>query len=338
MEDMVQERQLPEFARAQMWPINDVADQVEQAMLAFPARRRVRSLELAAILSASMPTSNDRESTIRRQVLTSLRTQPQVAFVVENPVVVVGEKGRPLVLASSPRCGNTLLHRLIASALGHRIVAAHTVDDLDPSGLAGNVLLQIHAPATEVTRRLVSLIGAEVITIARHPLDILLSVLHFSRNEQQVRYWVGGHCLPPHEHFGRLAPLSEEFLEWAEGPGANRLLSVSQSWWTQPRAHRIRYEELVSNPLIVVEKLAASLGKPLEDVERLGQVATERVTSSNNHQWRGKPGVWRELLTAEAANRIRRANPTLFAELGYDTDEPTATPDEANQRGEALKR
>ena len=169
--------------------------------------------------------------------------------------------------------------------------------------------------------------------LARHPLDVLVSVLQFAPHEPQTRCWLGGEGGDEAAILGR-SPCSPEFLHYATGPRASALLSVGREWWWAPGCVRFRYESLVDRP-------EAELGR---GCDRLGGVRPGTIagavdantmdalhrSSRNRHYWQGKPGLWRSLIPARLALQIADAHRPTFRALGYRCD-----PDESLEESRA---
>jgi hypothetical protein len=225
-----------------------------------------------------------------------------------------------VLIASSPRSGSTLLQQLLLAAGQQQVVMAHDVGDIDLGQVANRALLQLHPLPTPAVLGVVAELGAEVVTVGRHPLDVLLSILHFCRHEPQVGYWLDGEGFDDLPGLATAAPASATFLAWATGPGAGRLLSVSAEWWRQPDVWRVSYEALVGDP----ENVVASLVEDLRLGQQLpsGEATTlrQQLLSGlpNHHRWRGRPGGWRSLLPAEVARPVYEAHRDVFDTLGYD--------------------
>jgi hypothetical protein len=131
--------------------------------------------------------------------------------------------------------------------------------------------------------------------------------------------------------------LSTEHIDYACGAGAELLFSYSTLWWQQPDVMRVRYEDLVQMPELVLARLLKELGeKPRQPVdEAILETSIGRQKSNPDawqcHYWQGQPGIWKLLLTGSAAKRIAEANPASFAVTGYVCDpDDTLTAEQAN--------
>ena len=160
--------------------------------------------------------------------------------------------------------------------------------------------------------------GFRVVTIRRHPLDLLISALHFIRHEPATARWLEGNAGLPGELVGR-APCSREFIEYALGFGAENLLSISYQWSDEPGAIKLRYEDAVRDPVGVLGTLIGALGGEPECVKPwLERVSLERMRATpNRHGWQARPGLWKQLIVPMDTIRIFRRHRTVFRTLGY---------------------
>lgn len=150
------------------------------------------------------------------------------------------------MLISSPRSGTTWVRCVLAIAYKLKSLAYHNMADF-PMGLPENLIMQIHWYREPSMQAFIVENNFQVLVIARHPLDILLSVLHFAQYEETVERWLGGNCEIPAK-LKSATPTSEAFLNFALSWGAENLLSISYLWWQDQRAIRVRYEDLVAAP------------------------------------------------------------------------------------------
>jgi hypothetical protein len=346
-------------------------------LAAFPGRRIVRSLELASLIDLYLSSALDhparllgeppasgreRPPTSRRRrtpapgydlrpALTALRDtlsgQPGVGFAVarsrsprESGRSAEPVAGDRVLIASTPRAGNTLVQRLLVHSFGHEVVAAHGLSDVDLDKVAGRIVFQLHLGRSDRAVAFATMARARVITIARHPLDVLLSILHFSQHEPQVLYWLDGQAFDRPGRLVGASPTSPAFLDWATGDGAAGLLAVTSSWWSDPAVLRLRYEDLVGDTDETMAALAADIGlggeAPKANAKRIQELVLRGLP--NHHRWRGKPGGWRDLLPADVATTIRDAHRATFDALGYDVTVDTVDQATADLNWLALKR
>ncbi len=227
-----------------------------------------------------------------------------------------------IALLSSPRAGNTWLRSLIADLYSLDPIAAHSPGDIDWGNLPERSIIQIHWHATTELLNLLEEQSIQALSICRHPLDILISILHFAPYESQTRFWLMGEG-GTEEKIIDQDPTSIHFLEYGCGTRANALLSVSAEWLRVRDVIAVRYEELVEDTAKILEELVAHFGNPktpIKDVVAARSLEESRKTSSNQHFWRGRPGSWRKVITHEFASKIYAAQEEVFSCLGYKCD------------------
>jgi len=220
--------------------------------------------------------------------------------------------------------------------LGHIYAVAqqswHSIPDHQWDAFPDEMLLQIHWRREPEFRDELRDHGFRVLTIARHPFDVLISILHFCvYNAHPVH--LGG-TADDQEIWGAM-PRSRSFLEYANSPRAKSLLAITGDWWQQPDCISVRYEDCVAYPIGEMNKLVAELGPPrvnsAEKAVELCSLSTMRKTSINNHYWQGRPGLWRELLPVVEATELAEVVREPLAKLGYDCDpDPILTPSQAD--------
>lgn len=223
-----------------------------------------------------------------------------------------------IALLGSPRCGNNWVRRVISDVLGFPHFAAHSVKDF-PKELPTNCVLNIHALNERPDNEFFERHSCKIIVLARHPLDIFVSVLQFARNEPAVHKWLDGLCEIPYD-VTRLCPDDAAFVEWMTGAGARRLLSVSLSWWRDPRSIiRLRYEDLVRRPRDNFNNVFNYLGSrrvnPLNTA--LDKYTVTYFAEFKNHGWLGRPETYRKFITSPNCERVYASQAEYFITLGY---------------------
>ena len=242
-----------------------------------------------------------------------------------------------IAIISSPRSGNTWLRRILVTGLGLEEIAVHNY--LEVPHVPEQCALQVHWYREPNFQKFLTCHGFKVITLARHPLDVLLSVLHFMKYEPETARWLEGNCALPDDLIGS-HPCSSNFADYASSYGCENLLSVTYQWWHDNAALRVRYEQLVLNTSSEIERIAAFLGVdgqllknalPVNSLERFKALP-------NRHGWQGRPGLWRELIPSNVASEIVRRHRAVFQALGYETESSKLTHDEAERRWLELAR
>jgi hypothetical protein len=115
---------------------------------------------------------------------------------------------------------------------------------------------------------------------------------------------------------------------YASGPRGQALLSVTRDWWSVADCQKLRYENLVCDPLAEFSRLAQALepAEPEAIRNAVAENAFERLRprAQNQHYWRGTPGEWKRFLPVLVANEIAAAHWASFEQLDY-TCEPDET-------------
>ena len=243
------------------------------------------------------------------------------------------------VIVSTPRSGNTWLRSLLANAYAleharNEELWAHTPEGFPWSELPRRCVMQLHWEPDKAFQRLLRTQGVRPIAVARHPLDVLISILQLSQHSTETACWLrgeGGDETP----IRGASPCSEAFLNYATGRRASVLLSLSVDWWQTRRSLNLRYEDLVRAPLETLAQLTRTLGTVSPDAlnRAIASCSIDKLRTAENapHFWQGKPGLWRSLLTTQAAQRIAAAHPRAFEQFGYLCDpDPSLTREQAN--------
>jgi hypothetical protein len=235
-----------------------------------------------------------------------------------------------IAVVSTPRAGNTWVRHLLGTAYRVPHLARHSMADADWAALPPEVVLQLHWRRTPDFAAKLDAHGFRVVTVARHPLDVLISILHFCVHESESEHWLLGAGGSEADIYGAM-PRSRTFVEYAKGPRAAELLAVTPDWWGQPGVVGVRYEDLVADTAAELRRLEAEFGPVrcglvTEAVEAcaLGKM---RQRSTNSHFWQGRPGLWRHLLPAAEAHEIAAALPDLGYPIDPDPDLDALTAD-----------
>ena len=244
-----------------------------------------------------------------------------------------------VALISSPRSGNTWMRYLLRDACGLTELAHNNPWDVDWDALPQRCVLQMHAHRTDELAERLARHGFALLHMARDPLDVLLSILHCAAGVPETALWVNGEGGDESAIIGR-SPQDPAFLEYARGPRARVLLSITPQWWNADApAVRLRYEDLVADTEGSLSAAIAALGlAPIAALDRVVEAnAIDRLRiHSTAFFWRGTPRLWRRLLTADQADAIRRAHPPAFW-IDYACDpDPAVTARAAEERWDVL--
>src|SRR5918993_5848391 len=85
-----------------------------------------------------------------------------------------------LAIFGTPRSGNTWFRSLLTTAFGLTDYAMHDPKGIPWDSLPSRVVVNLHATPDDFLRGRLRTLGIRPIVIARHPLDALISVLHFA--------------------------------------------------------------------------------------------------------------------------------------------------------------
>jgi hypothetical protein len=239
-----------------------------------------------------------------------------------SPVSTAEQRIAPARIAvlSTPRSGNNWLRHLLTRLYDIPSLAAHNPADLDWMGLPPHCVFGIHWHPVPPFLTLLERHGFRMVALARHPLDVLISILHFALHAPTAR-WLEGEGGQEQPIYGAM-PRSAAFLDYTTGKRATALLAVSREWWTVPGCLRIRYEELAADPHAALGRLMDGLAMtPRASID--GALAATTIpklrdlTNCPHHFWQGRVGLWRSLLPAPEAYAIAKSQSDSFSELGY---------------------
>ena len=241
---------------------------------------------------------------------------PTASWLVKKKIPI------KLAIISSPRSGNTWMRHLLKTAYDLEEIAVHTPQELFIQELPEQLVAQIHWLPEKTFCDSLTRQAIKVISIARHPLDTLLSIWHFIQHEPNTVLWLDGAGKIDLELAGK-SPTSAEFLNYARGEGAKALLEVTEQWWQLPETLCVRYEDMVANPHQTLSQIFQFIEQepilPIPEILQLNTLARFQATP-NHHAWQGRPGLWRELIPASTAIAIYEAHCDLFKTLDYVCD------------------
>lgn len=227
-----------------------------------------------------------------------------------------------VAIVSTPRSGNTWLWHLLTTAYEIPGIAVHNPFDADWENLPRDCVLQVHWRLIPSFTAKLQEHGFRLVVMGRHPLDVLISILHFSMHDASTARWLEGEDGTERPIFGAM-PRSTAFRDYAIGRRAAALLSVSSEWWNVASAIRVRYEDLNADPARELSRVVAALGR---ETTRSIAAAIEATTipklrarwQNNHYFWKGKTSLWRSLLTARDLEPIAEALKPYLQTLGYE--------------------
>ncbi len=242
-----------------------------------------------------------------------------------------------LFLACTPRTGNTWFRASFAHLTGLANLSAYFPGDVPWELLPADCSLSMHWHRTLPFEGFLRQHGFRIMVMARHPLDVLLSILSYvQRDEAGTRRWLEGECGDERSLVGA-TPASDAFVRYALGWRAATLFDVSAVWAPRAAVH-VHYERLVREPHAEFGRICTALGlQPQVDVGTVTALYTPDAMRKAVpvHYWQGTPDLWKRLIVPELAAAIRERHPTAFETFGYACDpdpELTAAQAEANWR------
>lgn len=228
-----------------------------------------------------------------------------------------------IAVVSTPRAGNTWVRHLLGNAYQIPHIARHFMSDADWRALPAEVVLQLHWRRTpEFVNRLEEH-RFRVVTVARHPLDVLISILHFCIYESESEHWLLGAGGSESDIYAAM-PRSRSFVEYAKGERAAELLSVTPDWWGQRGVVGVRYEDCVRGADEELHRLECEFGpvrcESRSRVVEACSIGRLRSIAINNHFWKGSPNLWRRLLPIAETREIQNAIKNVLDCLGYSCE------------------
>jgi len=226
-----------------------------------------------------------------------------------------------VAIVATPRSGNTWLKGLLGSLYGLPDIICDRPDEVPWETLPERCVLQMHwGPEPELIDRFQRHVIRPV-TIARHPLDTLISMLHFCTTWQGTSRWFGGRDGNEDAIRGSL-PTSPEFLEYATGPRARTLMSITRDWWSTGTCHTLCYEHLVNDPATQLERLGDFLEPLSQEAIRSAidgnSLEQTRPKVANQHHWVGTSAHWKRLLPAATVRPTVLAHAASMELAHYD--------------------
>ena len=221
-----------------------------------------------------------------------------------------------VAVVSTPRSGNTWVRSVLGEILELEQIAVHNYTELGK--IPDRCIVQLHWYRESNFQRFLSENGFRILVLARHPLDVLISILNFVQHEPQTARWLDGNAEIPTD-IARKPPTSREFIRYATSWGAENVLSISYQWWHHAGAVKARYEDLVQRPGEALLELARAFAPEACDrngaVDRFSLDFFQKLP--NRHGWQGKPGLWRKLILRSDAQKVYRRHRRIFDVLGY---------------------
>jgi hypothetical protein len=249
----------------------------------------------------------------------------------EEPASVGGLGSTRIAILATPRSGNTFLRLMLQQVLALDELPIYHPGDVDWTDLPERVIMQLHWPRTDYLQSLLNAAGVRVVTVSRHPFDVLVSILRFAQTEPDTVKWLWGEG-GDEEALLDADPASERFARWAMSKRPLALLEVTQSWLADTRTEHIRYDALVESAESEIARLLDRWSlAPVSAISKAVETYSPRRVNELaglSHAWIGSPGVWREVLPSALVEQLRIQYRDQLVRLGVSADAWTVLDDE----------
>ncbi len=152
----------------------------------------------------------------------------QIQLPGRSPDPAVGSGPTRIALLATPRSGTTWLRLILAHVLDLEELSVFHPADVDWAHLPERAVIHLHWPRTAHLQSLLEAARVNVVTMSRHPFDVLVSILRLAQTEPETIRWLwsrGG----DEEALLDADPSSEEFAQWA----------LSERALKPPRCHQL---------------------------------------------------------------------------------------------------
>ncbi len=228
-----------------------------------------------------------------------------------------------ILIFTTPKTGNIWLKALLADIYG-----VNAIDSVSPvfqpaqcEGFGDRWVYHAHPFPEEDVLRWAETRGFLIVTMYRHPGDILVSYLHHVWNRPSEARWPANLIL---QDKGRIGPNTLTYVV----EHFPHLLTISLGW-RRFGAPFVRYEDLYSRPMDALTELTNEIA-PVDPQRIRVAVAMSEMNylrdavphDSKVHFRHGEVGEWQEVLPREIIEVFREYEPypTLFRAMGYSLE------------------
>jgi hypothetical protein len=236
-------------------------------------------------------------------------------------------------IVSTPRTGNVWMRRVLTGVLAIPNWAAWLPEEIAWDRLPADVSMAMHWRRSAAFEGFLRERGFRILVTARHPLDVLLSILQYAPREPDANRWIAGECGNERTLTSETTPVDEAFVRYALSWRASALLDVSVGWAATSDAV-LRYGDFVRDPKAELALVLRMLNvQPEEDVdavlERFSSENTRKLTPG--HFWQGTPDLWKRLIVPQLAHAIHDRHRAAFQTFGFACDpDPNLTEAQAH--------
>lgn len=229
-----------------------------------------------------------------------------------------------LAIVGTPQTGDAWIRTVLADILDANELPVQHPADVDWAGLPDRFVIQLHWQRSQFLEGMLRERGVQVISTARHPLEVLLSILAHAQHDEST---IPSRSLEARNRaqLRGLGAGDPAFVEWAVSSRACLLLSLTPEWWAKPTTHRLRYEQLMDDPHgEFVALLARCELEPVTDprvVLERHSVSRADALDRDVEASSASPIAWRETLPADFVDTLTATHREVFVGLGYDPDD-----------------
>lgn len=245
----------------------------------------------------------------------------------------MAKKINRIAIVATPRVGNTWVNYSIAELGNIPTIGLHRHTDIENITLPPEILIQIHASyGDKGFKKFLSDNHFRVITVLRHPLDTLISMLRFIQVQTSPLQWLDGSA-GTIRLYGE-GPSSQHFIDWCLSDEAERLLKISYEWSRSNEVISIRYEDMLDRPVDIISTTLRKLNMKVSK-KRTQDVISKYSpdffrNNANKHSWNATKDNWTNFFTISDANKIYKKHQEIFDGLHYDVKAATNTSREEN--------
>jgi hypothetical protein len=245
-----------------------------------------------------------------------------------------GTGGLKILITATAKTGNKWLRAMLSEAYGLPVQAGPPVSpDIEGFKKLGDswIVLEHYYPTADFLEW-ARIAGVVVITLTRHPLDVLVSLRHFLHGAKAT-----GEIIRPHQRglADEEGQMGEATKEYIRNSFIFDLLVTAS--WQHFTPYVVRYEDLISSPVATVRHITNQISPlPLETIQRsvaLCEISLMRRWNAKMdktlayHLRHGKTGDWTQEVPEEIVTMFREdeAFRSVFDAWGYSLEKDQTT-------------
>lgn len=243
-----------------------------------------------------------------------------IRIKINEPVAEPEELAPVVLILANPRSGNNAIGETLSRVTGWDKQSS-PVGFIDFNAIEKPTIILYHVTRQNFLTEFKAHNPYRVVTIKRHPFDVLLSAFRFNQKSASGIHWLHGSVFPTPYYGKDKNPLSKEFIDWAMGDGGGAVLSSTVSWVNDANA-TIRYEDYIDDPQATTKKLLDDLSVKYNAADTKRAVTDIKdnylIGSHNQHRWSSDKYNWPKFMSRETAEALYKYHQPVFEALGYD--------------------